>query len=111
MQTIVELFEFQRCVKAIGLSEADLERLKSELANNPSAGVELGSGLYKFRFARQGGGKSGGYRVIYFFKMQDMPLILISAFSKNQKVNLTPGELKEYRKLCDALEAQFRSKR
>ena len=111
MHTIVELFEFQRCVKSIGLSETDLERLKFELSTNPFAGVELGSGLYKLRFARQGGGKSGGYRVIYFFRRQDIPLILISAFSKNQKVNLTPSELKDYRKLCDILDTQFRSKR
>jgi len=110
MQTIVELFEFQRCMKSVGMSEKDLECLKVELAINPDAGTALGSGLYKFRFARQEKGKSGGYRVIYFYRRTDIPLILISAFAKNQKVNLTPNELKDYRRLCDLLESHYRKK-
>jgi len=111
MQTVVELFEFQRCAKSLGMSQEDMERLKTELATNPNIGTKLGSGLYKFRFARQGGGKSGGYRIIYFYRKKDIPLILIAAFAKNQKINLSPVELKEYRKLCDILETQFRSKK
>ncbi len=37
------------------------------LAANPEAGVSLGGGLRKVRIAREGGGKSGGYRTLYVF--------------------------------------------
>lgn len=111
MQTIVELYEFQRCVKNVGISETELDDLKSSLAENPELGIPLGSGLFKIRLARQGGGKSGGYRVVYFYRRPEIPLILISAFAKNTKLNLTPAELRIYRQLCDRLEEQYRSGR
>ena len=109
MQTIVELSEFQNCAKSLRIIDKDLDVLKTQLALDPLAGTELGSGLFKIRMARQGGGKSGGYRIIYFFRRPDIPIILISAFAKNQKINLTPVELKEYRKLCDILDSHYRS--
>lgn len=41
------------------------------------------------RLARKGGGKSGGYRVIYFFATDEIPIILISVYAKNNQENLT----------------------
>ena len=109
MQTIVELSEFQNCTKSLRISDKDLDILKTQLALDPSAGTELGSGLFKIRMAKRGSGKSSGYRIIYFFRRPETPIILISAFAKNQKINLPPTELKEYRKLCDILDSHYRS--
>lgn len=56
------------------------------------ADISLGGGLPKLRIAREGGGKSGGYRTIYALGRLQMPIFLIPVFAKNEKVNLTPTE-------------------
>ena len=50
------------------LTEAERAALVDLVAATPLIGTALGGGLRKFRFARPGGGKSGGYRVIHYFK-------------------------------------------
>ncbi len=57
------------------------------------ARVALGGGLRKVRIAREGGGKSGGYRMLYVFGGNTMPLFLLTVFAKNEKDNLTKAEL------------------
>ena len=49
-------------------------------------------GARKFRFARQGSGKSGGYRVVTYFAGVGVPAFLLTLFPKNMKTNLTPAE-------------------
>lgn len=48
--------------------------LISVLAAHPVSGISLEGGLRKVRFARKGSGKSGGYRVIHFYRSRDMPV-------------------------------------
>ena len=81
--TIVETPEFIGRADTVGMTKQDRESLINQLAYNPDAGVALGGGLRKVRIARQGGGKSGGYRVLYFFRASDMPLFLLTVFAKN----------------------------
>ncbi|SLK11831.1 hypothetical protein SAMN06295987_1168 [Novosphingobium mathurense] len=59
--------------------------------------ADLGSGLIKQRIARQGGGKSGGYRSILIFRSGERA-VFVFAFAKNDKANLSAAELKVYRK-------------
>lgn len=59
--------------------------------------ADLGSGLIKQRIARQGGGKSGGYRSILIFRSGERA-IFVFAFVKSDKANLSAAELKVYRK-------------
>jgi len=59
--------------------------------------ADLGNGLIKQRIARQGGGKSGGYRSILIFRTGERA-IFVFAFAKNKKANLNAAELKVYRK-------------
>lgn len=91
MQTVVELPEFLRRAKAI-LSDDERFALVDFLAANPAAGISLGGGLRKVRFAREGGGKSGGYRTIYVFGGTEMPIFIVTLFAKNEKDNLTKAE-------------------
>ena len=65
------------------------------IAANPEAGVSLGGGLRKVRIAREGGGKSGGYRTIYVFGGTHMPIFLVTVFAKNEKDNLGRAEQAE----------------
>jgi hypothetical protein len=64
------------------------------VARNPHLGdLMVGTGgLRKFRFARPGGGKSGGYRILSYYVSDGFPVFLIGAFAKNQKENVSPSE-------------------
>ena len=103
--TVVETPEFRRRAGRL-MSEEERLALIDFVARNPMTGVSIGGGVRKFRFARDGGGKSGGYRVIHFFSAEgDTPIFLITVFAKNEKANLTPGETDMVRQLGAALAA------
>ncbi len=91
LQTVVELESFLKRARAI-MSDEERLAIVSFLAANPEAGVSLGGGLRKVRVAREGGGKSGGYRTIYVFGGTQMPIFLLTAYAKNEKGNLTKAE-------------------
>jgi hypothetical protein len=80
------------------------------LAVDPDAGTSLGGGLYKYRFARRGEGKRGGYRVLYFYREENLPVVLLTAFAKNQKSNITGRERSELIQLCNHLAEHYRSR-
>ncbi|MGB3472475.1 MAG: type II toxin-antitoxin system RelE/ParE family toxin [Erythrobacter sp.] len=64
--------------------------------------ADLGSGLIKQRIARQGGGKSGGYRSILIFRSGERA-IFVFAFAKSSKANLSAAELQVYRKAASIM--------
>lgn len=109
--TVVETPEFQRRARAV-MSEAERMELIDHVARNPLAGVSIGAGVRKFRFARPGGGKSGGYRVIHVYAPEDgTPVILITVFAKNEKANLSKSETEAVKALGKTLTETYRSKR
>ncbi|WP_295446104.1 type II toxin-antitoxin system RelE/ParE family toxin [uncultured Thiodictyon sp.] len=104
MLTVAEVPEYIR--RAERLLTADERRdLVSFLAVHPGAGVLLEGtgGVRKLRWGRQGRGKSGGVRVIYYFHSEAMPLYLLTLFAKNEQANLTHAERNELAGLVDTL--------
>jgi hypothetical protein len=59
--------------------------------------ADLGSGLFKFRLARQGEGTSGGARALIAIKVGQRA-VLMFGFEKRDLANIKPDELREYRK-------------
>ena len=59
--------------------------------------------MRKLRWARDGRGKSGGVRVIYYFHSEDMPLYLLTMFAKNGHANLSKAERNELASLVNVL--------
>lgn len=106
MQTVVELPEFLRRAKAI-MSDDELAALVDTIAANPASGISLGGGLRKVRIAREGGGKSGGYRTIYVFGGTHIPIFLVTVFAKNEKDNLGKAEQADLIALSKALLAHY----
>ena len=104
MITVVEFENFARFA-AKHLSADECEALKDFLAINPEGGVLIQGtgGLRKLRWAMQGRGKSGGVRVIYYYHNQDMPLLLISGFAKNEMENIRQAAKNAYKKLIPLL--------
>ncbi|MEZ5900031.1 MAG: type II toxin-antitoxin system RelE/ParE family toxin [Hyphomicrobiaceae bacterium] len=63
--------------------------------------ADLGGGVIKQRVARQGQGRSGGYRTIIAFRSGDRSIFMYG-FAKNSKANLSDDELEVYRRLAQA---------
>jgi hypothetical protein len=103
MITVVETPEFLRRAAAIGITEAERMAIVQLVASDPEAGLSLGGGLRKFRVARPGGGKSGGYRVLHFYRSTAMPVFLLSVFAKNERDNINAKERAELIELCDLI--------
>ena len=68
----------------------DLKLLKDELFKNPKSGIELGNSCYKIRLANSSipTGKSGGFRIIYYYIDSQNNLYLMSMYSKNELENI-----------------------
>ena len=97
----------------MGLNDDDLRRLKEELLSNPKVGAVMRGtgGVRKMRFAFQKRGKSGSVRVIYVdFEVYEK-IFLITAYTKNEKDNLTDSERKEVKQLIGILEQQLEEKK
>jgi hypothetical protein len=57
----------------------------------------------KLRWGRDGRGKSGGVRIIYYVHSELMPLYLLTLFAKNERANLSKAERNELAKLVNLL--------
>jgi hypothetical protein len=67
--------------------------------------ADLGGGLIKQRVARDGGGRSGGYRTIIAFRSQELAVFLY-CFAKQDQENVTSRELAKFRDLGRGLLAR-----
>ena len=112
MITIAETESFQKKVLKL-LSGDEKNELISYLAENPNSGVLIQGtgGLRKLRWARSGGGKSGGVRVVYFYHSEVMPLYILAVFGKNEKANISAQEKKILAKLIKELVAYWRERK
>jgi hypothetical protein len=102
--TIAEVPEYIRRAEKL-LTEEERRDIVDYLAANPKAGdiMEGTGGVRKLRWGRQGRGKSGGVRVIYYVHSELMPLYLLTLFAKNERANLTKAERNELAGLVDIL--------
>jgi mRNA-degrading endonuclease RelE of RelBE toxin-antitoxin system len=82
------------------LSEDEYLGLQSFLLQYPESGkvVPGSGGVRKVRWAMSGRGKSGGVRVIYYFKKQDDEIWLLTIYSKNEVANIPSHVLRQIAK-------------
>jgi len=86
---------FARFARSQHITEDDLcEAI--ERAERGLIDADLGGYVMKQRIARDGEGKSGGFRSIIFFKSGDKA-IFVHGFEKSAKANLATDELKAYK--------------
>jgi len=110
--TVVETPSFLKDSKKL-LDDDEREALINYLASKPLAGVlikETG-GIRKVRWARENTGKSGAFRVIYYFYSKDIPLFILNIFAKGEKVNISQEEKNELRKLTNLLVKEYKATR
>ena len=109
-RSFIELPLFRSKWVDLGLNDADLRRLQVELLADPKVGAVMQGtgGVRKMRFAFEHQGKSGGVRVIYIdFEVYEK-IYLLTAYTKNEKDNLSKEERNEIRKLITVLENQLK---
>lgn len=73
-----------------------------ERAKNGLIDADLGSGVIKQRIARDGQGKSRGYRSIIVINYKDRAFFVFG-FPKNERDNLRQDEVEEYRGMAQSL--------
>ncbi|MCI9010005.1 MAG: type II toxin-antitoxin system RelE/ParE family toxin [Clostridia bacterium] len=108
-RSFIELPLFRSKWEDLGLNEVDLRRLQESLLADPKVGAVMQGtgGVRKMRFAFEHQGKSGGVRVIYIdFEVYEK-IYLLTAYTKNEKENLTKEEQNELRTLIKVLEKQL----
>ena len=64
--------------------------------------ADLGAGVLKQRVARDGAGKSSGFRTILFFRSGDRAIFTFG-FSQNDRAQLTTEELAQFKKAAKLL--------
>lgn len=77
-------------------SDDDLRTLQQQLIERPDAGdlIRGAKGLRKLRWALPGRGKSGGARVIYYWRSAAGHIYLLYAYAKNSQADLSPAQRK-----------------
>ena len=103
MFTVVETPLFQ---KQWPLYWAEDERgeFAAYIAANPEAGdvIRGSGGIRKVRWSRAGSGKSGGVRVIYFVRVAEEEVVLLTLYAKSKTDNLTASKLREIRRALES---------
>ena len=86
---------FNRIAAKEDITDTELWEMVDELGLG-QADADLGGGVYKLRFARRGEGKSGGYRVIVYFK-NEFRTFFVYAFAKASRDNIDEDELRAFK--------------
>jgi hypothetical protein len=86
--------DLQALIRKRSLLNSDYEEFKDELGKNPDMGdlVKGAGGIRKTRLKSATRGKSGGFRVCYYFLVSRDFIYLLWIFPKNEQDNLTAEE-------------------
>ncbi|GBU29596.1 hypothetical protein R84B8_03169 [Treponema sp. R8-4-B8] len=86
---------FSRFASKEGITDHELLEIVDKLEAD-QADANLGGDVYKVRVARQGEGKSGGHRVIVYFR-NEFRTFFVYGFSKSDRDNINNKELKAFK--------------
>ena len=82
---------FTELLQSLGVQDEIYRELQKELTLKPEKGnlVPGTGGIRKVRMRKVRGGKSGGYRVLYYWKLKAEFIYMIYIFPKSLQDNLT----------------------
>ena len=86
---------FSRFAGKEGITDDELKEMVSRLEAGQAV-ADLGGGVYKMRTARPGEGKSGGYRIIVFFR-RGTRTFYAYGFSKAEMGNINERQLRNFK--------------
>jgi mRNA-degrading endonuclease RelE of RelBE toxin-antitoxin system len=102
MFSFIETKLFTKLVQKY-LSDDEYWELQSLLMKQPQAGKVIPGtgGVRKLRWRTPGKGKRGGYRVLYYLKIEQGIIWMLTLYSKNVKENLPAHVLRD---ICKEIE-------
>ena len=73
------------------ITDDEYSNLQNMLFMNPSTGkmIRGTGGLRKLRWAKQGRGKSGGIRIIYYWNKNESEIWLLTVYGKNERDSIS----------------------
>jgi mRNA-degrading endonuclease RelE of RelBE toxin-antitoxin system len=82
------------------LSDEEYGALQESLMRDPDAGriIPGSGGIRKIRWAAQGRGKRGGYRIIYYVRRTRGVIWMLTMYPKNVAENIPTHVLRQIRK-------------
>jgi mRNA-degrading endonuclease RelE of RelBE toxin-antitoxin system len=100
---ILETHAFTAAILEL-LSDEEYRLLQQALVARPDAGrlIRGSGGLRKIRWAAKGRGKRGGVRVIYYWHVPGDRLLMLLAYAKSERDDLTPRQRVMLRKIIEA---------
>lgn len=100
---VIQTRAFSRRIDDL-LGPTEYEDLEWYLSCRPDAGPVIpgSDGLRKLRWRSEGKGKRGGIRVIYYWRRSPSMILLLAAFGKGERTDLSKTEMKMLRKLVEA---------
>ena len=81
----------QRELKNFGLDDEDIKVVLDDIFKGRA--IPLGFKMYKIRGAKEGKGKSGGFRNIFFWKKDEL-IVFCLVFAKNVQDNISSAAYK-----------------
>ena len=102
MYSFIETKLFTRLSSEL-LSDDEMRELQVALLGNPHAGdvVPGTGGVRKLRWKARGRGKRGGYRIIYFARLAQGHIWMLTMYPKNVAENIPAHILRQIRKEID----------
>ena len=85
------------------LSDDDYAELQDYLNDNPDAGdvIRASGGVRKLRWASKGQGKRAGVRIIYYLKLANEQVWMLTLYAKNVKTTIPAHILKQIKEMID----------
>jgi RelE toxin of RelE / RelB toxin-antitoxin system len=94
--SVIEFAGYRRRAEEL-LTAGERDAVIDLIAYEPACGeiIPGSGGLRKVRVGRDGMGKRGGARVVYYFYNESFPILLLALYAKNEKDDLTAAEKRE----------------
>ncbi len=85
------------------LTDREYARLQAALVEMPERGavVRGSGGVRKLRWSQPGRGKRGGIRVIYYAKLHDEVIYMLTLYAKNEESAIPAHVLRQIRQEID----------
>ena len=109
---ILKLRSFARWASSENISDSAIKEAVDEI-NRGLIDADLGAGLLKKRVAREGAGKSGGFRTMLAFRDKNRAIFILG-FPKSKQDNIGNDELRKLKilskELLSASDAEIRKR-
>jgi hypothetical protein len=99
---IIETPIFTKRIQEL-LTNDEYRLFQAHLVNRTDVGkiIPGSGGLRKLRWSGGGHGKRGGIRSIYYWFVSQDIILLLYAYPKNERDDLTPEQLKQLKKIVE----------